>query len=647
MGLYELNLLNDTLNILNQGYYDKNNQKIKTKLTPQQREECIVYLPSDIESMLQSKPIKHHPYQNIKISCENIDSFSMAIQQHQEDEKHILVLNFANPVNPGGGVRRGAKAQEEDLCRKSSLLFSLESKEAQKYYQYNKSLYTYMGSDAMIIHPNVEIIKDVHGDLLDEPIVVSVLTCAAPMICYGIEGTQASYEKLFYQRIDHILKCAAYLGYTSLVLGAFGCGAFKNDASLVSSFFYQALSKFHLHGLKAENFFKRIDFAVLDKSISQYNYLHFHEKFDNYYQYQIKDKMQGCLMGGAIGDALGYPIEFMQEEQIFSHYGHQGISEYEINPNTKKAIISDDTQMTLFTANGLLVANTQNEFMKSFLPRELYVQNAYLDWYDTQTKRYDETIKYQSWLCDISELFASRAPGTTCMSALYHRKKKHHIPEPINDSKGCGGVMRIAPIAFYQNIDVETLDKEACNIAGITHGHSLAKLSAALLCHILHEIIYHPNCLKKIVIDAKNTINKLYYDDPYIKELNDIIDFAIQLSENNCSDLENIKQLGEGWVSEEALAIAIYCSLKYQNDFSKGIIAAVNHSGDSDSTGSITGNILGAFNGYANIEDKWKNHLELSHVICEISYDLYMSCCVNDPDIYHQPYWKQKYMIQK
>ncbi|MEI3218786.1 MAG: hypothetical protein V8S08_03085 [Lachnoclostridium sp.] len=69
--------------------------------------------------------------------------------------------------------------------QESSLLLSLESKEARKYYDYNKSFNTYMGSDALMIAPYVEIIKDANGDLLDDTVVVSVLTCAAPMISHG------------------------------------------------------------------------------------------------------------------------------------------------------------------------------------------------------------------------------------------------------------------------------------------------------------------------------------------------------------------------------------------------------------------------------------------------------------------------------
>ena len=99
-----------------------------------------------------------------------MDSFSLALSYDIgfEDEDRILVLNLANPVNPGGGVRKGAKAQEEDLCRKSSLLVSLEGKNALTYYEYNRSLHTYMGSDAIIIHPHVEVFKDENGELLED-----------------------------------------------------------------------------------------------------------------------------------------------------------------------------------------------------------------------------------------------------------------------------------------------------------------------------------------------------------------------------------------------------------------------------------------------------------------------------------------------
>ena len=168
-----------------------------------------------------------------------------------EHSKEILVLNLANPVNPGGGVRRGARAQEEDLCRKSSLLLSLESADAGRYYNYNRALNTYMGSDAIIITPKVEIIKDDNGALLNDSVIVAVMTCAAPCLRKGFEGlTQRQYEDLMYNRILGMLRCAAYMGYKNLVLGAFGCGAFGNDARVVSDLFFKALKEFDFDGMK-------------------------------------------------------------------------------------------------------------------------------------------------------------------------------------------------------------------------------------------------------------------------------------------------------------------------------------------------------------------------------------------------------------
>lgn len=158
--------------------------------------------------------------------CVNADSFTVARNQYvnfghtfEKDSRPVLVLNLANPVNPGGGVRRGARAQEEDLCRKSSLLLSLESEAASRYYEYNRSLHSYMGSDAMIFTPQVEIIRDEDGSLLEDSVIVAVLTCAAPMVKRGMEGlSEAEYRKMVCDRITGMLKCAAYFGYRHLVL---------------------------------------------------------------------------------------------------------------------------------------------------------------------------------------------------------------------------------------------------------------------------------------------------------------------------------------------------------------------------------------------------------------------------------------------
>ena len=105
------------------------------------------------------------------------------------------------------------------------------------------------------------------------------------------------------------------------------------------------------------------------------------------------DKIRGCLFGGAVGDALGYPVEFMGEKAIFSQYGDKGIQEYELDPISGKALISDDTQMTLFTANGLLVGDTRGHMRGIQGPPHSYVHNAYHDWMRTQDISFAESRK--------------------------------------------------------------------------------------------------------------------------------------------------------------------------------------------------------------------------------------------------------------
>lgn len=292
-------VLKDTLRICEQGFYIKNGEKVSLQVSLEEMKKVQVFLPDEVEALAEFKAFKHiHVLGRCRYGCENMDSFSLARKRYaeyktmfsQECEKEILVLNLANPVNPGGGVRRGARAQEEDLCTKSSLLLSLEGEAASKYYTYNRSLHTYMGSDAIVITPKVEIIKDEDGNLLDESVVVAVMTCAAPCLTYGMEGlTDEQYKDMVFKRITGMLRCAAYLGYKHLVLGAFGCGAFGNDAKIVSDLFYKALKAFEFDGMKEKDMFDRIDFAVLSNGASKYNFKEFYRNFGDYNFYREED----------------------------------------------------------------------------------------------------------------------------------------------------------------------------------------------------------------------------------------------------------------------------------------------------------------------------------------------------------------------
>ena len=373
---------------------------------------------------------------------------------------------------------------------------------------------------------------------------------------------------------------------------------------------------------------------------------------------KYRDKIRGCLFGGAAGDALGYPVEFFSAAQIKAQYGRDGITSYRYAPDGT-ALISDDTQMSLFTANGVLIGDTRGSLRGIAAAPSSYVAMAYNDWLTTQTVSFDGFKKRRDdgqtdsicWLMEVPRLFALRAPGNTCLGALTEARSagssSDFIADHRNDSKGCGGIMRIAPFSLFRYFpDLKRADREAAQIAAITHGHSLGFMPAAVLSHVINRLVYSGGTmtLKQAVTEARDTASEIFAGDKHLKQLCDMIDLSVSLSENDEGDPANIARIGEGWVAEETLGIAIYCSLRHENDFSGGITAAVNHDGDSDSTGAVTGNILGAICGYDAIEDKWKERLELSDVILEIADDLTYGCLMSEYGEYEDPVWVEKYV---
>lgn len=359
------------------------------------------------------------------------------------------------------------------------------------------------------------------------------------------------------------------------------------------------------------------------------------------------NKIRGCLIGGAVGDALGYAVEFMKDSEIFRTYGSAGITEYALMNGV--AEISDDTQMTLFTANGLLLGTTRKMTRGIMAPYPHYISLCYKDWLKTQlAEDFKLEAPQYAWLNNIPEMNHSREPGRTCISYLLENRLGS-TSNPQNNSKGCGGIMRVAPIGLYfedNRYTIKDIDMIGAEAAALTHGHELGYIPAAMFVHMIYLLSHHSDIsVLDAVKDAKRTMSILFPKAKHLHRLTELVDRAIALSADpKIRDLDAIRQLGEGWVAEETLAIAIYCSLKYEHDFEKAIIASVNHSGDSDSTGSVTGNILGAHLGIDAIPQKFLDSLELKEIILEIADDLFNDCKISEYSNTTDNVWEQKYI---
>ena len=344
---------------------------------------------------------------------------------------------------------------------------------------------------------------------------------------------------------------------------------------------------------------------------------------------QLKDKCRGSLVGGAVGDALGYPVEFIDSfNEIRTKYGENGLTEYDISytwPDTdvsnRYALVSDDTQMTLYPAEGLLEAIRKD---KPIVPM---ICNAYLVWFGNQVGK-KVKVSYKSTMSQIKRLNQRRAPGNTCLTSLF---SIYSGKEPVNSSKGCGGVMRVAPIGIYGASHDWTLEETvriAGEVAENTHQHPLSTYSSGALAVIVQQCITAENIdsksFKDIINKSVDVVANVYGEHvPAMENFRQIIIKALELEHNQLLDWKIIENnIGGGWVAEETLAIAILSVLRHIDDFKDCLICAVNHGGDSDSTAAVAGNIIGAILGYNAIPERYKTNLELHDLIVSVADDI-------------------------
>lgn len=338
----------------------------------------------------------------------------------------------------------------------------------------------------------------------------------------------------------------------------------------------------------------------------------------------LRERYRGCLLAGAAGDALGAHVEFMSLTQILATFGEPGIRDYEVTYGRLGAI-TDDTQMTLYTAEGMLRAYTRMMDRGIGPSFRSVTARAYLRWLHTQGIRSSllNPTTLDGWLSTHRSLFDRRAPGNTCLSAL--RTMTSIDDKANNDSKGCGAVMRVAPVGMLMAHWLNGDDRQArvaetfrigCDIAVVTHGHPSGYLTAGVLA-VLVALLLKGDSIEIALDDALAEL----CGHPGHEETLRAIEAARALAQTRPGERTALTTLGEGWVAEEALAMSLYCALS-ASDIESGIVMAVNHSGDSDSTGSIAGNLLGAIHGEAGIPARWLDQMELCDVIGAVADDL-------------------------
>ncbi|ATE57536.1 crystallin J1 [Actinosynnema pretiosum] len=319
----------------------------------------------------------------------------------------------------------------------------------------------------------------------------------------------------------------------------------------------------------------------------------------------------GCVLAGAVGDALGAAVEFKPMDKIRGIYGPQGVTGME-DLYGAPGMITDDTQMLLFTLEGLLLAKRGGG------NPVLAIQAAYQRWLHTQDKemRPDGLVEEApkgGWLVDLPAMNALRAPGNTCLTALRsaRRGRASSLERPLNDSKGCGVVMRTAPIALWSD-DPSVVFEIAARTGAHTHGHPSGYLSGGVMAVLVQQLLLGEKDLVRAAQRARAELVRWRGHE----EQAEALDRAIRIGTGKAKLTPELieGELGAGWVGEEALAIGLAAALAGK-DMREALLLAVNHSGDSDSTGSVCGNLLGARDGVSAIPQDWLRQVELAAMI--------------------------------
>jgi ADP-ribosylglycohydrolase len=298
------------------------------------------------------------------------------------------------------------------------------------------------------------------------------------------------------------------------------------------------------------------------------------------------DKVRGLVFGLAIGDALGYPTEFLTLARIKADFAPNGIEDFPKSP----ALFTDDTQMSIAIAEALIKAGNQD--LETIMEA---IKEEFIKW-----RRSPEN---------------NRAPGNACLAGVSNMERGVHWSESgVADSKGCGSAMRVAPIGYVYQHDPDKL-KLVARASGIcTHGHRTAIAASIGAAYLV-----------KLALDGTDPGRMIPETLSFTAGISREFDTALS-KVSECLDWPNVedalKYIGEGWIGEEAVALALYCFLKHPHDYKKAELRGANTNGDSDSVACIAGGISGAYLGIAAIPDKWVRNIEKTKYLEELAIHL-------------------------
>ncbi len=359
-----------------------------------------------------------------------------------------------------------------------------------------------------------------------------------------------------------------------------------------------------------------------------------------------RDAYRGCLLGFAIGDAMGYPVDTKTWQQIQEDYGPYGLMGYDLRNGY--AEVSSHTQVAAFSCNGLLLGQTRGQVYGKMAPFVRYVGLAQQEWAIGQ-RRYDQPSRNHCWVFRVSEMRHRHCTDTRMVETL-NRGKLGSLEDPVNrhdTPAAMGGAVAAALFAEQSRLKQPEADRLGAESVALTHGHPLAFVPGAMAAHLISGCLKNPEKpLKALVKEALRAMQEQFVREYplVVSQITAMTEQAVSLAEERLVQPIAAMERFKCDTGAEVLAGAIYAAMMCEENFDDAMIIAVNHSGRSAAVSSLAGAILGARLGEQDLPDFYMEGLYIADTLRELADDLVQGCPMVRGSLLFDGDWESKYL---
>ena len=359
-----------------------------------------------------------------------------------------------------------------------------------------------------------------------------------------------------------------------------------------------------------------------------------------------RDAYRGCLLGLAIGDAMGYPADTKTWPQIQEEYGPYGLMGYDLRNGY--AEVSSHTQIAAFSCNGLLLGQTRGQVYGKMAPFVRYVHLAQQEWAIGQ-RRYDQPGRNHCWVFRVSDMRHRHCTDTRMVETL-NRGKLGSLEDPVNRYDTPASLLSAVAAGLFADtgkMELAESNRLGAESVALTHGHPLAFLPGAMVAHLIRSSLRQPpKPLYTLVKEALGALQAQFVREypREVSQLTALVERAMSLAEERLVQPVAAMEQLKCDTGAEVLAGAIYAALLCEEDFDNAMVIAVNHSGRSAAVAALTGAILGAQLGEDTLPEFYMDGLYVADALRDLADDLVQGCPMVRGSLLFDGDWESKYL---